>query len=182
MGSRTFALATGGAKATASSCLAGYPIHQIAHLNDGVYGNSHSWIAASEDNEWAQIELPVPAKVSKIVFSRDRDGRYRDRMPLGLEVRLSLDGKTWKTAAVVKAAQFGLQVRAQPVRCSGPFPDPVNWDGLVRYAILCERKTWQRISPADHISPLRVQRRRSPAVRRTGAASPGSIPWPAPSS
>ena len=43
----------------------------------------------------------------------------------------------------------------------------MTWDGLVRYAFLCERKTWQRISPADHISPLRVER---PAV-------PGGPPY-----
>ena len=105
-GKKNLALASGGGKATASSCLPGYPIHQVAHLNDGLYGNSHSWIAASEDNEWAQIELPAPAKVAKIVFSRDRNGQYQDRVPLGLEVRLSLDGKTWKTAAVVKSANL----------------------------------------------------------------------------
>ncbi len=167
MGRRTLPLATGGAKATASSCLPGYPIHQIAHLNDGVYGNSHSWIAASEDNEWAQIELPAPAKVSKIVFSRDRDGQYQDRMPLGLEVRLSLDGKTWKTATVVKAANFAARPAPGGYVAPAPLPDPVTWNGLVRYAFLCERKTWQRISPADHISPLRVER---PAV-------PGGPPY-----
>ena len=166
-GKKNLALANRGAKATASSCLPGYPIHQVAHLNDGLYGNSHSWIAANEDKPWAQIELPVPAKVSKIVFSRDREGQYQDRVPLGLEVRLSLDGKTWKTATVVKAANFAARSasgrRAVPV----PLPDPVTWDGLVRYAFQCERRTWQRISPADHISPLRVER---PAV-------PGGPPY-----
>ncbi|MGA2035947.1 MAG: discoidin domain-containing protein, partial [Thermoguttaceae bacterium] len=166
-GKQNLALASGGAKATASSCLPGYPIHQIAHLNDGLYGNSHSWIAASEDQPWAQIELPAPAQVCKVVFSRDREGRYQDRLPLGLEVRLSLDGKTWKTATVVKAANF--VARPAPGRYVAPIPlpDPATWDGLVRYAFLCERKTWQRISPADHISPLRVER---PAV-------PGGPPY-----
>ncbi len=157
-GKQNLALASRGAKATASSCLPGYSIHQIAHLNDGLYGNSHSWIAASEENEWAQIELPAPAKVSKIVFSRDREGRYQDRVPLGLEVRLSLDGKTWKTAIVVKAANFVARPAPGGYVAPVPLPDPVNWDGLVRYAFLCEQKTWQRISPADHVSPLRVER------------------------
>jgi hypothetical protein len=166
-GKKNLALASGGGKATASSCLPGYPIHQVAHLNDGLYGNSHSWIAASEDNQWAQIELPVPAKVSKIVFSRDREGRYRDRVPLGVEVRVSLDGKTWKTASVVKAANFTARPAPGGYVAPVPLPDPVTWDGLVRYAFLCERKTWQRISPADHISPLRVER---PAV-------PGGPPY-----
>ncbi len=37
------ALASAGAKATASSCLAGYPAHAVDHLNDGKYGNQRSW-------------------------------------------------------------------------------------------------------------------------------------------
>ena len=121
----------------------------------------------AKDQEWAQIELPAPAKVSKIVFSRDREGQYQDRMPLGLEVRLSLDGKTWKTAAVVKAANFAVRHGPGGYVAPVPLPDPATWDGLVRYAFLCERKTWQRISPADHISPLRVER----------AAVPGGPPY-----
>ncbi|MBM4044453.1 MAG: hypothetical protein FJ279_05005, partial [Planctomycetes bacterium] len=40
-GSRNLALAKDGAKATASSCLPGHAIHQIGHLNDGLYGNAH---------------------------------------------------------------------------------------------------------------------------------------------
>ena len=50
-------LASAGAKPTASLCLAGYPAHKIEHLNDGKYGNDHSWICASATG-WAQIELP----------------------------------------------------------------------------------------------------------------------------
>ena len=38
-GERNLALANHGAKATASSCLTGFVIHQIHHLNDGLYGN-----------------------------------------------------------------------------------------------------------------------------------------------
>ena len=44
-----------GAKATASSCLPGYPIHQVTSQRRALC-NSHSWIAAGEDNEWAQID------------------------------------------------------------------------------------------------------------------------------
>ena len=156
-GKTNLALAKSGAKATASSCLPGYAIHKIEHLNDGLYGNGHSWIAAGTENEWVQIELPAPAKVAKVVFSRDREGRYEDRMPLALEIRLSLDGRTWRTVSQTHAGYTG------PV----PLPEPITWDGLLRYAFLCERKTWLRINPADHISPLRVER----------SAIPGGEPY-----
>ena len=74
-GKQNLALGKDGAKASASSCLAGYAIHQVAHLNDGRYGNACSWIAATGGEEWAQIELPQAAEVAKVVFSRDREGQ-----------------------------------------------------------------------------------------------------------
>ena len=92
-GETNLALAQREARASASSCLSGYPIHQVRHLNDGQYGNSHSWIAAGQNGEWAQIELPAPATVAQVVFSRDREGRFRDRLPTQVEIQLSLDGQ-----------------------------------------------------------------------------------------
>jgi hypothetical protein len=38
-GKNNLALAQTGARATASSCLAGHAIHRVEHLNDGKYGN-----------------------------------------------------------------------------------------------------------------------------------------------
>jgi hypothetical protein len=158
-GKRNLALAKDGAKASASSCLSGHAIHKIEHLNDGLYGNNHSWIAATTGEEWAQIELPAAAQVSKIVFSRDREGHYRDRVPVAFEVRLSLDGKQWKTVSKVKATNLAAGRPAPPPYVPpAPLPEPVTHDGLVRYAFLCERATWQRLSTTDHLSPLFTDR------------------------
>jgi hypothetical protein len=96
------ALATAGAKATASSLLPGYPIHQVHHLNDGRRGNSRSWISNERGRGWAQIELPKPATVSRVVWARDGDGlspRFRDRLASRYHVLVSLDGKVWTTVA-----------------------------------------------------------------------------------
>ena len=87
------ALASRGAVARASSLLPGYAIHAVAHLNDGLYGNDHSWIAATAGEEWAEIELPAPARVARVVLSRDRNGQFTDRQILEAEVRLSSDGQ-----------------------------------------------------------------------------------------
>ena len=95
------AQAATGAKATASSCLPGHAIHQIAHLNDGLYGNAHSWIAAGTENEWAQIELPKVMPVSSVVLSRDRENRHHDRMPSSVEIWVSVDGTSWRTVACI---------------------------------------------------------------------------------
>ncbi|HID24815.1 MAG TPA: hypothetical protein EYP14_20780, partial [Planctomycetaceae bacterium] len=107
------ALAKRGAKATASSCLPGYAIHRIEHLNDGKYGNRHSWIAAQKSG-WAQIELPEPALVDRVVFSRDREGRFQDRIPVAFEVHVSLDGKDWRAVARVRNSEV-VQREAVPL-------------------------------------------------------------------
>ncbi len=141
--SRNLALAGNGAKATASSCLPGHAIHQVAHLNDGRYGNDHSWIAAGSSGEWAQIELPQPAQVSRVIFSRDREGRFQDRLPEAFEVRLSLDGTQWRTVH-----QAG----------SGTVLSPsATWEERLRYAFLCEQETWSAVDPADAVTRVLKQ-------------------------
>lgn len=153
------ALASRGSKVAVSSCLAGYKIHQAAHLNDGLYGNDHSWIAASEGDEWAQIELPQAMMVQKVVFSRDRLGRFTDRVPVAFEVQLSADGKEWKKVYEAKGAQAAM-VPAGKGAYAPPaaLPDPLTWDGLLRYAFLCEKATWQRMNATDRLSPLQTDR------------------------
>jgi hypothetical protein len=68
------------AKAAASSVYAQgrLPIHQIAHLNDGVAGNSNSWISAGEPS-WAEIDLGRVYCVAAVALGNDESGRYRDR-------------------------------------------------------------------------------------------------------
>ena len=153
---RNLALASGGAKASASSCLPGHAIHQVAHLNDGLYGNDHSWIAATSGSEWAQIELPQVAEVAKVIFSRDRTGHFHDRVPLAYEVQLSLDGKDWRKVAAASASLAGAGPSA-PRPPIVPLPEPASFDNLVRYAFLCERATWQRMNATDHLSPLKKE-------------------------
>jgi hypothetical protein len=97
-GKENLALAARGAIASASSLLPGYPIHQVRHLNDGLYGNDHSWIAASNKVEWAQIELPAPAVVASVLVTRDRSGKFTDRIPQVFEVLVSADGQQWQSA------------------------------------------------------------------------------------
>ncbi|MHB8954287.1 MAG: HzsA-related protein [Pirellulaceae bacterium] len=161
------ALASRGAVARASSLLAGYAIHAVAHLNDGLYGNDHSWIAATEGEEWAEIELPAPALVASVVLSRDRDWKFTDRQILEAEVHVSCDGQTWQTAGTLRRAASDLP---RPIpRLAFPMaelPEP-TWAGAVTYAFLRERETWSRMDATDYLSPLRHDR---PAV-------PGGEPY-----
>jgi len=164
-GKHNLALAEHGAVASASSLIAGYAIHRVEHLNDGHYGNDHSWIAASGVSEWVQITLPRPASVAHVVVTRDRTGKFRDRIPEVFEVLISQDGQAWQSVAR-RDRSTGQRARQLPTLALDRLPEQ-SWDGFLRYAFLRERATWSQIPADDHLSPLRVNR---PAV-------PGSAPY-----
>ncbi|MDB2673548.1 DUF1553 domain-containing protein [Akkermansiaceae bacterium] len=96
---KNVALAMSGALATSSGNLPGYPIHQLAHLNDGKTGNNWSWISNQAGKGWVQIEFAKPSSVNRIEWSRDRDGRFSDRVAVEYVIELSIDGNSWKIAA-----------------------------------------------------------------------------------
>lgn len=169
-GDENYALASQGATASASSLLAGHAIHTIPHLNDGQYGNSQSWIAATSGQEWVQIELPKPVKVAQVVISRDRMGQFRDRIVADGEVLLSMDGKDWKSVAKIEQSENSLLPRRRnPLSQYDLIPTlpaerlaEKNWHGVVEYSFLRERDTWSRIPEDDFLSPLVADRPASP--------------------
>ena len=147
------ALASRGARPAASSCLKGYAIHKVEHLNDGKHQNAHSWIAADTKGEWAQVELAAPAKVRRVVFSRDRDGTYKDRMPTDFSVQLSLDGKAWTTVKIVTARD--------DVVVDEPLPDEHPKDWALRVAMALPKAMRKeadalaaKVTTNEHVGPL----------------------------
>lgn len=106
--SQNLALASAGAIATASSLLPGYPIHQIEHLNDGQYGNAWSWISNEPGRGWAQIELPETATIERVVWGRDREGAYTDRLATNYRIEVSEDQQTW---TIVSSSQLRARFR-----------------------------------------------------------------------
>ena len=91
------------ARPTASGVYAagGNPIHQLAHVNDGKYGNSHSWISNEPGRGWVQLELGETREIDRVAWSRDRSPtpRYSDRLAIRYEVAVSQDGRDWKVVA-----------------------------------------------------------------------------------
>ncbi len=65
-----------GVKAIAMDVLSGHP---ISSLNDGKYGDGHSWIGNSA-NSWAGLDLGVRTRLSAFAFGRDNTaGGLTDR-------------------------------------------------------------------------------------------------------
>jgi hypothetical protein len=98
---KNVALASAGARATASGVYldGNNPIHQLALVNDGRYGNSRSWIANSSTNAWVQIELAKPATIGRIKWARDREGRYNDRLAVEYTFEVATEPGQWRTVA-----------------------------------------------------------------------------------
>ncbi len=98
-GTTNVALSSAGAKATASSSLPGYEIHKLEHLNDGRVGNSRSWISNEAGKGWIQIELPSVATINRIVWARDRDGQFADRVATKYGIEVATEPDQWKPVA-----------------------------------------------------------------------------------
>jgi ligand-binding sensor domain-containing protein/signal transduction histidine kinase len=114
---RNLALAGDGARATASGSLPGYAIHELAGVNDGHYGNGRSWIADRIEGAWVQIELPRITAINKIVWGRDREGRFIDRLSTQYEIAVASDTNAWRIVASSKEREvltIGAQLSGVP--------------------------------------------------------------------
>src|SRR5688572_2713382 len=83
----------------APGSLPGYAIHELQGVNDGRYGNGRSWIADRIEGAWVQIELPQVTRINKMVWGRDREGRFIDRLTTQYEIQVALDTNSWRTVA-----------------------------------------------------------------------------------
>ncbi len=95
---KNVALASLGAKATSSGDFK-HPFHQLSHVNDGNYGNQHSWIASKAKDVWVQIELPEATRIDKIVWARDRHGQFVDRLPIDYRLEGAIQPDQWQLLA-----------------------------------------------------------------------------------
>ena len=95
---RNVALASLGSVARASGTLPGHAIHKLEHLNDGLTGNDHSWISNSGTG-WVQIDLPKLGKIQRIVWSRDRLEKFRDRVATKYVIQVAAKPEEWTTVA-----------------------------------------------------------------------------------
>jgi len=96
---RNVALASAGAKVTVSGTLAGYRIHKSEHLNDGFYGNGRSWISGESGRGWVVVELPALETINKVVWGRDREGKFIDRLVTEYKTEVASDALDWRLVA-----------------------------------------------------------------------------------
>ncbi len=88
-----------GTKATSSGNYSNAGKHQLKHINDGRYGNSRSWISNEHGRGWVQLEFPQVAQIDRVEWSRDRESKFKDRLPVRYEIATSMDATDWTVVA-----------------------------------------------------------------------------------
>lgn len=148
---RNVALASLGTKASASSTLPGYDIHQLKHINDGLYGNDHSWISNESGRGWVQLELAQPQRIDRVVWSRDRDNvaRYNDRLPTRYRIEVSADSISWQTVAT---SRDRLPVLSKPGVATIARADGLPAEEAKQFTKLQARRTTVNQSIADALA------------------------------
>ncbi len=161
------------AKTTSSGDFGPSAIHKLAHINDGKYGNSRSWIV-KEPKGWVQFDFDQPHEINRVVWSRDRStsGKvYEDRLATAYRIEVSDDAKTWKTVASHAdrlSAKFGKRVKAIPSATSAP-ADLLNRIAALEKALqsiaeppmayagtFTQPEPTHRLHRGDHMSPREI--------------------------
>lgn len=107
---RNVALASLGTKVSASGSRTS-DSHRLEHLNDGRYGNGRSWMADTVGRGWVQFELPQPTRIAKIVWSRDREGVFTDRLATAYTLEAGPSPETLQTLVSVPPPRPAVNAR-----------------------------------------------------------------------
>ena len=97
---RNVALASAGAKVSSSGDYSASPdIHRLGFVVDGKYGNSRSWISSTAGRGRLLIELADAVEIDRIVWGRDREEKFTDRVAIRYRIDVSTDGTAWQVVA-----------------------------------------------------------------------------------
>ncbi|QEL19519.1 DUF1553 domain-containing protein [Limnoglobus roseus] len=73
--------------------------HRLEHLNDGKYGNGRSWISGQPGRGRVTVELAEPTEIDRVVWGRDREEQFSDRLATRYRIDTSTDGERWTVVA-----------------------------------------------------------------------------------
>jgi hypothetical protein len=129
-----------GAKLRSSGDYAGAPaLHRLEFLTDGKYGNGRSWISHEPGRGWVEIEFKQPVEIGRVVWGRDREGKYTDRTPTRYRIDVWTAAYEWVTVASSgDRLPFGKPAPAAPPALSAA--DRAKWERLVVRQVELRRK------------------------------------------
>ncbi len=82
------ALASEGTTATASGSAPISDNHKLEHINDGLYGNSRSWMSSEVGGGWVELNFDQPQTIDRVAWGRDRQEKYRDRLSIEYQIEV----------------------------------------------------------------------------------------------
>lgn len=163
-GGRNVALASAGAKATASGTLPGFEIHQLAHIHDGQHGNSRSWISSESGRGWVQLEFAEVQRIDRMVWGRDREGKFKDRLPTSYRIEAATEPGQWR---LVASSDDREPYAGKPAKPAGP---EYRFDGVAE-PLAAQGKSW--------LAELEETRKRRAEVAKPSMVYAGSFATPA---
>jgi hypothetical protein len=144
---KNIALASLGTKPTASGVYPNSDIHRIEHINDGKLGNSHSWISNESGKGWIELEFPEEAVIDRIVWGRDREQKFSDRLSLEYRVEVATGSSNW---TLVASSQDRL-----PYSANRPSPPDFRTDAMNEHSAHDLKELLTRRTALDkHIEEL----------------------------
>ncbi|HSI11441.1 MAG TPA: DUF1553 domain-containing protein, partial [Chthoniobacter sp.] len=96
---RNVALARDGVVASSSGDTVVADRHELKHVNDGQYGNSHSWMSSEQGRGWIVLEFPEEHLIDRVVWSRDREGKLNDRLATDYLIEIADANGEWRSVA-----------------------------------------------------------------------------------
>jgi mono/diheme cytochrome c family protein len=104
-------------------------IHRLEFLTDGKYGNSRSWISNERGRGWVEIEFPKPVRIDRVVWGRDREGKFTDRLATRYRVDVWTADFQWVTVAT-SDDRVGFPSTPPPAPPVLGASDRVTWEKL----------------------------------------------------
>ncbi len=73
--------------------------HEQRFVNDGEYGNSRSWMSNEKGKGWLLLEFAQEQEIDRVVWGRDRLGKFKDRLATSYVIEVMGGKGAWKTVA-----------------------------------------------------------------------------------
>ena len=96
---RNVALASAGAAVRSSGDTAVANRHDLSFINDGLYGNSHSWMSNQPGKGWVEIDLGSEQTIERVSWGRDRQAEYEDRLAIDYRIEVVAPDGAWRIVA-----------------------------------------------------------------------------------
>jgi mono/diheme cytochrome c family protein len=122
------ALLLSGARVSASGQTIVADRHDLNYINDGRYGNSRSWMGNENGKGSVVVEFPTVQTIDRVVWGRDRDGKFQDRLATGYQIEICESGEDWLLVADSsdRATTTGKDAKAGGFSMEGLTPDEVQ--------------------------------------------------------